>query len=196
MNNTDQSNSPIKETSEKIEAIYNETIAKVKTLEQEQKKVITDYIKKLEKYLQNLHKKVKFSWINSDVSDSKISKEIALADVVFISGGDTEYLIKRLSKKSINESLIEAYKKGVVIIGNSAGALALAEVGVSLNNCMFKKYQGIALIDKYIPVVHFCDDPNSGFNEFKRSHSNKEFVYLKENESCVIVNNQKLVKLN
>jgi len=48
MNNTDQSNSPIKETSEKIEAIYNETIAKVKTLEQEQKKVITDYIKKLE----------------------------------------------------------------------------------------------------------------------------------------------------
>ena len=49
MNNDDQSNSQIKETSQKIEVIYNEAIAKVKAIEQEQKKVIADYIKQLEK---------------------------------------------------------------------------------------------------------------------------------------------------
>ena len=46
MNNDDQSNSQIKETSQKIEVIYNEAIAKVKAIEQEQKKVIADYIYK------------------------------------------------------------------------------------------------------------------------------------------------------
>ena len=48
MDNSNQSDQQIKETSQKIEAIYNDTIAKVKTLEQEQKNVISDYIKKLE----------------------------------------------------------------------------------------------------------------------------------------------------
>lgn len=33
----------------KIEKIYNETIRKVKGLEQEQKRIASDYIKKLEK---------------------------------------------------------------------------------------------------------------------------------------------------
>ena len=48
MNNDTQSTQTPKEISDKIETIYNDTIAKVKALEQEQKKVVADYIKKLE----------------------------------------------------------------------------------------------------------------------------------------------------
>lgn len=36
------------EQAQKIEEIYNETIAQIKSIEKEQKKIITDYIKKLE----------------------------------------------------------------------------------------------------------------------------------------------------
>ena len=36
------------EQTKKIEEIYNETIAKVKMLEEDQKKLVSDYIKKLE----------------------------------------------------------------------------------------------------------------------------------------------------
>ena len=36
------------ETIKKIEAIYDETMAKIKTLEDEQKKIISEYIRKLE----------------------------------------------------------------------------------------------------------------------------------------------------
>ena len=49
------------ENSQKIEAIYNETIAKVKELEQEQKKIISDYIKRLE---QEKIEKIKGSLLN------------------------------------------------------------------------------------------------------------------------------------
>ena len=49
MNNNDTKTSQeLLDQSKKIEAIYNEVIAKVKELEDKQKQIVADYIKKLE----------------------------------------------------------------------------------------------------------------------------------------------------
>jgi len=48
MDDTIQSNQQLNEIPQKMEAIYGDTISKVKTLEQEQKKIIIDYLKQKE----------------------------------------------------------------------------------------------------------------------------------------------------
>lgn len=163
----------------------------------DQKKVSTmsGYVKKLEKYMQNLCNNVQFNSINNKFSDLDISKEILSADVVFLSGGDTKYLIKRLSEKVIRESLVNAYKNGSIIVGNSAGAIALCKIGASLDNGIFKKYHGIGLIDKHIPVVHFHEDKNSDLEQFKVQFKNSNIIYLNEDDSCVVTDNSDLSEL-
>lgn len=49
MDNTIQSNQQLNEIPLKMEAIYNDTLANVKILEQEQKKIINDYLSEKEK---------------------------------------------------------------------------------------------------------------------------------------------------
>ena len=48
MDNAIQSNQQLNEIPQKMEAIFGDTISKVKILEQEQKKIITDYLNKKE----------------------------------------------------------------------------------------------------------------------------------------------------
>lgn len=59
MDNNQEQSQKIIETSKKIKEIYNNTINKIKALEQEEKKVINDYIKKLEqKEVEHIRKKL------------------------------------------------------------------------------------------------------------------------------------------
>jgi len=48
MDNNDQLNKKEEETLKKIETVYNDTVTKVKTLEQEQKNIVSEYLKQKE----------------------------------------------------------------------------------------------------------------------------------------------------
>ena len=55
---------------------------------------------------------------NPDIVKEKINK----ADIIYIGGGDTVKLLNDIKEYKIDELLVEAYNRGCVLAGTSAGA--------------------------------------------------------------------------
>lgn len=52
----------------------------------------------------------------------QIKSEILNADIIYIGGGNTKYLVEQLKVKEIDKLLIQAYNNGIVCSGLSAGS--------------------------------------------------------------------------
>ena len=64
---------------------------------------------------------------NPDIVKEKINK----ANIIYIGGGDTVKLINDIKEYKIDELLLEAYNRGCVLAGISAGAILLSNSGYS-----------------------------------------------------------------
>lgn len=67
--------------------------------------------------------------IEKSISDKEVKEKILSSDIVYISGGCTEILMKEFYIHNIDKYLKEAYEKGVVLSGSSAGAICLSAQG-------------------------------------------------------------------
>jgi dipeptidase E len=82
-------------------------------------------------------------------------------DIVYISGGDTKYMLQEWQKVGLNDVLINAYNKGIVIAGFSAGALCWFDYYDNfdyVNEPNFKPalLKGLGVIKGFC-VVHYDD---------------------------------------
>ena len=64
---------------------------------------------------------------NPDIVNDKISN----ADIMYIGGGDSIKLINEIKEYKLDILLKEAYKKGTILVGISAGAILLSKEGFS-----------------------------------------------------------------
>lgn len=84
--------------------------------------------------------------VYGEMNYDKIKSKFDKADMIYIGGGDTLYMLEHWKKTGVFDLLIDAYNRGVVISGLSAGAI-----------CWFEKmYTDSAAFDdggKY----HICD---------------------------------------
>ena len=64
-------------------------------------------------------------------SKSEITKAIASADIIVVSGGNTLKLMRRWRKLSVDRLLLRAQRRGVVLAGSSAGAICWFDYGHS-----------------------------------------------------------------
>jgi len=88
----------------------------------------------------------------AELSDSleAIKNKMKNADLVYLPGGDTKLFLERIKKKGV-ETLLRKYDK--VIIGNSAGALALC------GNCSVVEDENQETqVISGVGIVHFCVD--------------------------------------
>lgn len=59
--------------------------------------------------------------------DAKIAAKLRDADGIFLGGGDQVHLVATIGGSKVGEAIREAYQRGAVICGTSAGAAALTE---------------------------------------------------------------------
>src|SRR5690554_4794437 len=64
---------------------------------------------------------------NSNTSTNQIEKIIKDNDLIFISGGNTFYLLQELKNSKTDKIIIEEIKKGKPYIGASAGSIILSK---------------------------------------------------------------------
>lgn len=81
----------------------------------------------------------------SEKTSAKVIKDkISHADIIYVGGGNTLYLIKKWKSLGIDKLLFQAYKKGTVMAGLSAGAICWFRYGTSdsrmLTDPNFKEY--------------------------------------------------------
>ena len=127
---------------------------------------------------------------NPDIVKNKITE----ADIIYMSGGDTKKLVDTLKEYKIDELIKEAQNRGCVIAGISAGAIAIANSGLSdyqiLNN-ISNKYaftEGLKLIN-----INICPHANKKerIDDLKEllKENNKEVICLENGTALKIENN-------
>ena len=77
--------------------------------------------------------------------ENEIQRKFSEVDTIYLPGGDTEVLYRKLKQRTLQDRLFEF---SGVIIGNSAGAIVLTKGGWGDG----KFYTGFGLVDFYISV--------------------------------------------
>ena len=136
---------------------------------------------------------------NFDVSvfSEEIAKEkLSEAKIVFISGGNTFYLLQELKRKNLITYLKERIENGLLYIGESAGSV-IAAPDIEYASVIDDKtvatelddYIGLNLVDFYI-VPHFEEEP---FVESSRNtvelYKDKLDLKLINNKEAILVEN-------
>ena len=136
---------------------------------------------------------------NFDVSifSEEIAKEkLSEAKTVFISGGNTFYLLQELKRKNLTSYLKERIENGLIYIGESAGSV-IAASDIEYASIVDDKtlatelddYTGLNLVDFYI-VPHFEEEP---FVESSRNtvelYKDKLDLKLINNKEAILVEN-------
>ena len=92
------------------------------------------------------------------MTDSNIKEKILNSDIIYIGGGNTKFMLSEWEKVNLKEYLLEAYDKGIVLSGFSAGAYCWFKYNYEL-------IEGFGLIDAII-CVHYEDKTEEKINEF------------------------------
>jgi len=158
-------------------------------------KAICDYLNKVKKHFETIsNKKVIFKIILDDIDSKNFAGNLKNSDIIYLAGGDTQKLINFFKKNKLALELKKTWQKGKLIVGNSAGALTLAKTGISLYREP-KKYRGIDVIKKIIPVVHYDSTKNSALENILDKKSSMKSLRISENEACVLWGKQ-VIKIN
>ena len=123
---------------------------------------------------------------NPDIVKQKIND----ADIIYICGGDTVKLLDHVKEYNLEDLLLEAYNKGTVIAGMSAGAILLSNKGFSdslIARGESDKYEfikGLRFIDiAFCP--HYNIDPKKNKELEEYLSKNNEEVYSLENNTAL-----------
>ena len=136
---------------------------------------------------------------NFDVSvfsEKTVKEKLAKAEIIFISGGNTFYLLQELKRKNLITYLKERIENGLLYIGESAGSV-IAAPDIEYASVIDDKtvatelddYTGLNLVDFYI-VPHFEEEP---FVESSRNtvelYKDKLDLKLINNKEAILVEN-------
>ena len=136
---------------------------------------------------------------NFDVSifSEKIAKEkLSEAKIVFISGGNTFYLLQELKRKNLIPYLKERIENGLLYIGESAGSVIVAPdieyasvIDDKIVATELDDYTGLNLVDFYI-VPHFEEEPFvEGSRNTVELYKDKLDLKLINNKEAILVEN-------
>ena len=108
-----------------------------------------------------------------DSSRQEIIEKTKNPDMVFLTGGDTDYLLKNIKKLR----LLPFIKRANVVLGNSAGALAQVSSGFGLK----KFFKGLKLL-KITIIVHYKPEQDKMLLKF----SKKRDIYAIPEKSALV----------
>ena len=98
-----------------------------------------------------------------EMSMEHIAEKIAKADIIYVGGGDTQYMLDEWKKSGLDKLILDAYERGVVLCGLSAGAICWFEKAHSDYLIMEGKTDDYAVIDGLgvidgVCVPHFSEE--------------------------------------
>jgi dipeptidase E len=156
----------------------------VSLLNKETKKVLfiptasgdmVSYIEKFKAYYESLGCEVDTLLLSQTQNDNLIRSKIFSSDIIYIGGGNTARMMRIFKRNKVNEYLLMAYEKGIILTGLSAGAMAYFTNGYSDSNRSTNPEASLCLV-KCLNIIPYCFCPH--YNEEERK-SFDEFVISK-----------------
>lgn len=98
-----------------------------------------------------------------DASDPRILDQLALCSGIFFTGGDQLRITSILGGSKIDEAIRQAYRRGVVIAGTSAGASVMSNTMIvegddvdTAKKCTLNMAHGMGLLEEVVIDQHFA----------------------------------------
>ncbi len=132
---------------------------------------------------------------NPDIVRNKIQR----ADIIYIGGGDTIKLLDTIKEYKIDILLKEAYEKGTILVGKSAGAILLSKKGFSDSYILrgekntYEFIEGLDFIDVIICPHYHQDEKKTKELEKELSKEKKEVIGLENNTAIIFTDNKKRI---
>ena len=125
-----------------------------------------------------------------DIPMDKIKGKLENADLIYIGGGNTLFMLDVWRKTGFLDMLLDAYNRGVIIAGLSAGAICWFEQMYtdSVEGSLYQIEQGLGIL-KGIMSPHY--DNREEFNDIAKFFP---LAYAVENNSAIVFENEILVK--
>lgn len=150
------------------------------------------YIDKFTSYYVSLGCEVDVLKLTTTDNDNLIRSKIFTADIIYIGGGNTAKMMRIFKRTKVNEYLVQAYERGIVLTGLSAGAMAYFTNGYSDSNRSTNPNASLTLV-KCLNIIPFCFCPH--YNEEDRK-SFDDFVKTKNFEGLALEDNTALIYLD
>lgn len=136
---------------------------------------MVSYIEKFKAYYESLGCEVDTLLLSQTQNDNLIRSKIFSSDIIYIGGGNTARMMRIFKRNKVNEYLLMAYEKGIILTGLSAGAMAYFTNGYSDSNRSTNPEASLCLV-KCLNIIPYCFCPH--YNEEERK-SFDEFVVSK-----------------
>lgn len=125
-------------------------------------------------------------WAKEEMDFDHIKEKFETVDAIYVGGGRYDILVQEFEKMNIKPLLCDFYKRGGLIIGNSAGAMLMFENSVSDYKIMAGFGNDYELSEGY-GLIKGCFCPHS--NESKR----QEFV-REHNLNCIMLEENSILE--
>ena len=135
--------------------------------------------------------------VYGEMSLEQIKDKFEKADFIYVGGGDTLYMIKRWREFGLLDLIRDAYDRGVIICGLSAGAICwfddiYTDSALVNSNTLYSMQKGLGWLDGTI-CPHY-NERVSDFDEVMRSLPDGSRAYAIENLSAIEFVNGKLTR--
>jgi dipeptidase E len=129
--------------------------------------------------------------ITGELSEEYIKNKILSSDLVYVGGGDTIKMLDIWKENSVDKYLKEAYEKGIILSGLSAGSICWFKYGHSDSNSFrnkeewwdYTRAEGLGLINA-IHCPHYNEEGREGFDEMMKS---QQLVGIALENNCALV---------
>jgi len=135
----------------------------------------------------------------STASPEEINRKLKHNDYIFVSGGNSFFLLEQLHQSGAGALIQSEIAKGKVYIGTSAGSIIMAPDITYIETMddkskapLLQDYTGLHLIDQY-PLVHYQDFPFVEVGEqVYQNYKDKLPLLLLNNQQVLLVDEDKI----
>ena len=150
------------------------------------------YIDRFTNYYQSLGCEVDTLLLSITSNDNLIRSKIFTSDIIYIGGGNTARMMRIFKRNKVNEYLKQAYERGIILTGLSAGAMCYFTNGYSDSNRSTNPQASLCLV-KCLDIIPYCFCPH--YNEEERK-SFDEFVANKHFNGLALEDNTALIYID
>jgi dipeptidase E len=108
--------------------------------------------------------------MDTDPSMAEIESQVGDADLIYVGGGDTRFMLDVWRTSGIVDLLRQAWEQGTLLTGLSAGALCWAAGGlgdaIALDEIDHGPVSGLGFLDWLHLIVHATPDRRADFGEY------------------------------
>lgn len=130
-----------------------------------------DYVNRFKDHFEKLGANVDVLYLQNNVNDNQVRTKIFRSNIIYIGGGNTAKMMRIFKRTNVNKYLLDAYDRGIILTGISAGGMAYFSSGYSDSNRMINPEASLTKVNclGIIPLCfcpHYNEDDRKGFKDF------------------------------